>query len=524
MASAEEIGGMCRFYDKEFPDVEESVIVNVKRIAEMGAYVQVRRRARVAARVPSPTPPPPHSALPLPCTRARPPPPLQLLEYNNLEGMILLSELSRRRIRSINKLLRVGKNEVVMVIRVDKEKKYIDLSKRRVSGDDIRRADERFNKSKSVHGVLRHVSMKLRVPMLSLYERVVWPLSRKYGHALDAFQLSVADPDAIFSPLEGVTEEEKREFLDFIKVRMTPQPLKIRADIKVFCFAYEGVEAVKEALMAALALSTKEVEIKVQLIAPPLYVMLTSTADKELGIASLNAAIEEARRVLTAKGGEVQVEMEPTVTTAQDDSQLDRMLEQLKEDEEGEEGEEEEDERGPRKAEGGGAGGGGAGGGGEEDEGLGSADFETLGASDFTTVRVPLAAAAGGGAGSAGAGAGAAAPGLTALEKLRAMQAAATGAKGASSASGMGAGGGGVGSSGGSSSSSSGGGAGVGGALGAAAGEEGEGEGAVGAGHAPADLSHVFNAKEQDLQTAQIASVLMGKKKKVKKAVVTEDD
>ena len=47
--------------------------------------------------------------------------------------MILLSELSRRRIRSIQKLIRVGRNEVVVVLRVDKEKGYIDLSKRRVS-------------------------------------------------------------------------------------------------------------------------------------------------------------------------------------------------------------------------------------------------------------------------------------------------------------------------------------------------------------------------------------------------------
>lgn len=61
------------------------VMVNVRSIAEMGAYVH-------------------------------------LLEYNNIEGMILLSELSRRRIRSINKLIRVGKTEPVVVIRVDKEK------------------------------------------------------------------------------------------------------------------------------------------------------------------------------------------------------------------------------------------------------------------------------------------------------------------------------------------------------------------------------------------------------------------
>ncbi len=75
----------CRFYQHIYPEVDDVVMVNVRNIAEMGAYVN-------------------------------------LLEYNNIEGMILLSELSRRRIRSINKLIRVGKNECVVVIRVDKEK------------------------------------------------------------------------------------------------------------------------------------------------------------------------------------------------------------------------------------------------------------------------------------------------------------------------------------------------------------------------------------------------------------------
>lgn len=47
---------------------------------------------------------------------------VKLLEYDNIDGMILLSELSRRRIRSIQRILRVGRNEVVVVLRVDKEK------------------------------------------------------------------------------------------------------------------------------------------------------------------------------------------------------------------------------------------------------------------------------------------------------------------------------------------------------------------------------------------------------------------
>ena len=47
---------------------------------------------------------------------------VKLLEYDNIDGMILLSELSRRRIRSIQKLIRIGRNEVVVVLRVDKDK------------------------------------------------------------------------------------------------------------------------------------------------------------------------------------------------------------------------------------------------------------------------------------------------------------------------------------------------------------------------------------------------------------------
>lgn len=58
---------------------------------------------------------------------------VKLLEYDNIDGMILLSELSRRRIRSIQKLIRVGRNEVVVVLRVDKEKGGEDLQKQIVA-------------------------------------------------------------------------------------------------------------------------------------------------------------------------------------------------------------------------------------------------------------------------------------------------------------------------------------------------------------------------------------------------------
>lgn len=57
-----------------------------------------------------------------------------------------MSELSRRRIRSVNKLVRVNRIDSVVVIRVDQNKGYIDLSKRRVTTKDLVACEERFAK------------------------------------------------------------------------------------------------------------------------------------------------------------------------------------------------------------------------------------------------------------------------------------------------------------------------------------------------------------------------------------------
>jgi translation initiation factor 2 subunit 1 len=286
----------CRFYKQKFPELEDVVMVNVKSIAEMGAYVM-------------------------------------LLEYNNIEGMILLSELSRRRIRSINKLVRVGRNECVVVIRVDTDKGYIDLSKRRVSPEDIQRCEEKYNKAKTVNSILRRVAENLEYTneqLEDLYERTAWKLEegKPPGSAYEVFKKAVVTP----SVLDVCTfqEKEKEELMTYIKHRLTPNPVKISSVIEVSCYGYDGIDAVKESLKSGLKRSTEEMPIKINLIAPPQYVMATTTLDQTEGIASLNAAIQIIKeRIEDIEGGLFNVKVEPKVVTDQDDEKLRSQMEDL---------------------------------------------------------------------------------------------------------------------------------------------------------------------------------------------------
>ncbi|RKU47680.1 hypothetical protein DL546_009167 [Coniochaeta pulveracea] len=279
----------CRFYEEKYPEIDSFVMVNVKQIADMGAYVK-------------------------------------LLEYDNIDGMILLSELSRRRIRSIQKLIRVGRNEVVVVLRVDKEKGYIDLSKRRVSPEDIVKCEERYNKGKMVHSIMRHVAEKTLTPIEQLYESIAWPLNKKYGHSLDAFKLSITNPDVwndITFPSEPVAEELK----SYISKRLTPQPTKVRADVEVTCFAYDGIDAIKTALRTAEARNTDDSQVKVRLVSHPLFVLTNTCLDKNHGIARLNEAIVDIRNSIEAAGGALTVKMEPKAVTESDDAELQALME-----------------------------------------------------------------------------------------------------------------------------------------------------------------------------------------------------
>jgi len=298
----------CRFYEEEFPAIEQVVVARVKDIGEMGAYAK-------------------------------------LLEFNDKEGMILMSELSRRRIRSVNKLVRIGRDEYVVVLRADTEKGYIDLSKRRTNQEDYEMALNRYEKAKGIHSIVKHTAERLKFTeneeLESLMKRAVWYFDKKYNKEKDPIKASfhifrkAVDDESVLDEAD-LSAEERAELLRNIKLKMMPTPDKIRADVSVHCTGPAGVEAVKSALRAGINSADKksdrgdlkhnEVEcdtINITLIAPPEYVVTTQSLDKEKGIKLVQEALVAIEKKITEfEYGVCKVKEAPRVVGVNEDKLL----------------------------------------------------------------------------------------------------------------------------------------------------------------------------------------------------------
>jgi len=143
----------CRFYEEEYPKQNSLVMTKIIETVNEGSYVE-------------------------------------LLEYNNIRGMILKSMVSRKRIRNLKQAMKEGKEEVLMAFGVDKVQGYIDLSKKDIKAEENKEFLEYYNNSKHVHNIMKSIAIKTGENKLeNLYKLFGWNLYKDYNHAYEAFKL-----------------------------------------------------------------------------------------------------------------------------------------------------------------------------------------------------------------------------------------------------------------------------------------------------------------------------------------------
>ena len=85
----------CRYYRSRVPKKNDIVAVITSEIIEIGAYVR-------------------------------------LVEYDYIEGFITASNVTSKRVNIVSRYLKIGKLQMMEVVKVDDAKMFIDLSKKNI--------------------------------------------------------------------------------------------------------------------------------------------------------------------------------------------------------------------------------------------------------------------------------------------------------------------------------------------------------------------------------------------------------
>ncbi len=88
----------------------------------------------------------------------------------------------------MHKALKIGRQEVVKVLRVDKEKGYIDLSKKQVHKTEEAECLDKFNKAKQINTLLISISNQTETELSSLYKKLIWPLIKRNEQPLEVLK------------------------------------------------------------------------------------------------------------------------------------------------------------------------------------------------------------------------------------------------------------------------------------------------------------------------------------------------
>lgn len=286
----------CRFYENEFPQEGEVVMGRILRVDQLtGAYVS-------------------------------------LMEYNNIEALLMFSELTRKRAKSVHRLIMVDKKEPLLVTKVDEQRGFVDLSRKRLNPEDKKACEERYNMQLKVHNIMRQTAAWLEEDLLSLYERFGWPLKKHFNSLYEAFMISLNEPDRVFSKVD-LDEKTKTLLLENINKRMKPVSCKVCSDFEISCYTFEGIDAVKRALQESLEKmkDVEDMELTVRLIRSPLYEVATYTPKIQQGIEHITKLLKYIETSITEYKGKFKLINKPVAIGAKEEEDIEKMIRELNE-------------------------------------------------------------------------------------------------------------------------------------------------------------------------------------------------
>ncbi|MCX6741626.1 MAG: S1 RNA-binding domain-containing protein [Candidatus Pacearchaeota archaeon] len=170
-----------------------------------------------------------------------------------IEGVINFSEVAPGRIRNIRDYIKIGQRIVVKILRVDPERRHIDLSLRRVSQKERKEALENEKREKELNTILKIV-LKDEKKAAEIITKI------KIEQTISEFFEKFSEGGIKESNLRSLdlNDQESKALFSFLKEKIKEKKAQIKVEFSLHTDAADGIEKIKK----ILTISEKNVLIK----------------------------------------------------------------------------------------------------------------------------------------------------------------------------------------------------------------------------------------------------------------------
>jgi len=211
--------------------------------------------------------------------------------YNDVRGLIHISEASRSWIQDLTKEFSEGEKTVAQVIDVDEDS--ISLSLKRVNDKQKKDTMSKWKKEQKAQKFVEDLEKKLDVQ--DIYKEVVYPLQKELDSSFKGFEISIAEEDRLKQLFDEETVEAIQEVA---KENIDLKQEKFEGEIDLEFTDGEGLQKIKESFKEP----GEGVEIKY--MSAPKYSIEAWGRSQELAKKRMDNAIEKIRSKAEELNGE----------------------------------------------------------------------------------------------------------------------------------------------------------------------------------------------------------------------------
>lgn len=201
---------------------------------------------------------------------------VSLVEYDNINGIIVASEVSTKLYKAMSRFLTIGKLQAAEVLNVDEVKGYVDLSKKSVKAEERDLCERKFKLGSQIYGIVNRLSALFDKPVRDLYDEWLWKIDSNIEVVYKLFkQLGNQDPlESIL--FEKTPPEIFEQLCKICQFKFKREPKTLRSYVEVT--SLNGIDEIKD-IFRQLREKISNPNLQIKYISAPEYLVQLETSD-----------------------------------------------------------------------------------------------------------------------------------------------------------------------------------------------------------------------------------------------------